>query len=226
MPTRQPRDLRRAQNSLRRRLHASVGVTALFGALAAHAAAPYRGRPVDAVLGELATTGEFQLIYTSAVVPSSARVAVEPTAGPALEVVAQVLAPLGLKLQRVEGRIYSVVPQAGPDHSRTTAATAAADPRDDAIADIVVTASRYTLASDVPQVHAFLSQQEVDALPRLGEDVLKAVHRLPGAASNGLPGLAHMRGGGTNGPAVIPERLPPAGPVPPRRRTNPSQRGG
>ncbi|MBP7611420.1 MAG: Plug domain-containing protein, partial [Steroidobacteraceae bacterium] len=183
-------------------------VTALFGALAAHAAAPYRGRPIDVVLGELAATGEFQLIYTSAVVPSSARVAVEPTAGPALEVVAQVLAPLGLKLQRVEGRIYSVVPQAGPDHSRTTAATAAADPRDDAIADIVVTASRYTLASDVPQVHAFLSQQEVDALPRLAEDVLKAVHRLPGAASNGLAGLAHMRGGDTNETLVILDGLP------------------
>ena len=55
----------------------------LLGALAAHAAAPYRGRPVDAVLGELAATGEFQLVYTSAVVPSSAKVAVEPTAGPA-----------------------------------------------------------------------------------------------------------------------------------------------
>ena len=208
MPTRPPRALRRASTATRRSFRAALVVTALFGALAALAAAPYRGRPVDAVLGELAATGEFQLIYTSAVVPSSARVAVEPTAGPALEVVAQVLAPLGLKLQRVEGRIYSVVPQAGPGDSRATAATAAAGPRDEAIADIVVTASRYTLATDVPEVHAFLSQQEVDALPRLAEDVLKVVHRLPGAASNGLAGLAHMRGGDTNETLVILDGLP------------------
>ena len=50
------------------------------------------------------------------------------------------------------------------------------------------TASRYTLATDVPDVHTFLTQEQLDALPRLAEDPLKAVHRLPGAASNGLVG--------------------------------------
>ena len=210
MPSRQPRVFRRASNQPRRTLRAALALMALLGAVAAHAAPPYRGRPVDAVLGELAAAGNFQLIYTSAVVPPSAKVAAEPTAGPALEVVAQLLAPLGLKLQRVEGRIYSIVPRADPADPRTAAASApaTADPRDESITEIVVTASRYSLASDVPEVHAFLSQQEVDALPRLAEDVLKAVHRLPGAASNGLAGLAHMRGGDTNETLVILDGLP------------------
>ena len=73
---------------------------------------------------------------------------------------------------------------------------------------IVVTASRYSLASDVPEVHTFLSQEELEALPRLAEDALKVVHRLPGAASNGLAGLAHMRGGDTNETLVMLDGLP------------------
>jgi hypothetical protein len=76
------------------------------------------------------------------------------------------------------------------------------------IANVVVTASRYTLAADIPEVHAFLSQQELEALPRLAEDALKAVHRLPGAASNGLAGLAHMRGGDANETLVLLDGLP------------------
>ena len=119
------------------------------------------------------------------------------------------LAPLGLKLQRVEGRIYSVVPQAGPDDSRATAAA----PRQQARAmKRSPTSSSPPAAtrspSDVPEVHTFLSQQEVDALPRLADDALKAVHRLPGAASNGLAGLAHMRGGDTNETLVMLDGLP------------------
>ena len=122
------------------------------------------------------------------------------------------------KLQRVEGRIYSIVPQA--------AATAAAAPAP-ATAAAAHRATK-TIADDrrhgqpllrwqptCPEVHAFLSQQEVEALPRLAEDALKAVHRLPGAASNGLAGLAHMRGGDTNETLVHARRPAAVRAVPP-----------
>ena len=184
-------------------LRAALALTALLAAVSAMAAAPYRGRPVDAVLAELAAAGDFQLIYTSASIPAAATVAAEPAAGPALEVAAQVLAALDLKLQRVQGNIYSIVPRADPAPPPALAGPAITLPRDETITEIVVTASRYSLSSDVPGIHAFLSQQAVEALPRLAEDVLKAVHRLPGAASNGLAGLAHMRGGDTNETLVI-----------------------
>ena len=50
--------------------------------------------------------------------------------------------------------------------------------------------------------------RETSLRNRFAEDVLKAVHRLPGAASNGLAGLAHMRGGDTNETLVILDGLP------------------
>jgi hypothetical protein len=186
-----------------------VALLAWLGVNAVQAAAPYRGRSVDAVLDELAAAANVQLVYTSAVVPATATVGTEPSAGPALEAITQVLTPLGLKLQRIEGRIYSVVPDKESKRPSTAVpGMPAADPREELIADVVVTASRYSLASDVPEVHAFLSQDELEALPRLAEDALKAVHRLPGAASNGLAGLAHMRGGDANETQVLLDGLP------------------
>ena len=186
-----------------------VVLLACLGVSAVQAAAPYSGRAVDAVLDELAAAANVQLVYTSAVVPATATVATEPSAGPALEAIAQVLTPLGLQLQRIEGRVYSIVPA---KESKDTAASApppsATGLRGESIDAIVVTASRYSLASDVPEVHAFLSQDELEALPRLAEDALKAVHRLPGAASNGLAGLAHMRGGDANETQVLLDGLP------------------
>ncbi|MGL6224037.1 MAG: TonB-dependent receptor plug domain-containing protein, partial [Steroidobacteraceae bacterium] len=206
MPTCKPRLPRRASIK-----GVSLAVLAACGALTvtngAYAAAPFRGRPVQAVLTELAAAGNLQLVYTSAVVPPTAIQATEPTAGSALESIAQVLAPLGLQLRRAEGNIYSIVPQAEPTTPAVRALPAAGTPTTDIVA-IVVTASRYSLATDVPEVHAFLSQRELEALPRLAEDALKAVHRLPGAASNGLSGLAHIRGGDTNETLVMFDGLP------------------
>ena len=71
------------------------------------------------------------------------------------------------------------------------------------LTEIIVTASRYPLAADVPDVQTSLTQTEIDALPRFADDVLKTVHRLPGAASNGLSGLAHLRGGDTNETIIL-----------------------
>ena len=72
----------------------------------------------------------------------------------------------------------------------------------------MIAASRYSLASDVPDVHTFLTQAQIEGLPRLADDSLKAVQRLPGAASNGLSGLANMRGGESNETLIVFDGLP------------------
>ena len=116
----------------------------------AAAAGTYRGRSVDSALRELAAAGEFQLVYTSELVPADrdGRRA-NRAAGPPLEVIAQVLAPLGLELRRVDGRTYAIVPQPGSaavdNRPGRAVPTRATEPLD----EVVVTASRYTLAADV-----------------------------------------------------------------------------
>ena len=57
---------------------------------------------------------------------------------------------------------------------------------------IIVSASRYILFSGS---QFFIDQRAIQALPDLGEDPLRSVHRLPGVAAGGLSSRSHFRGG-------------------------------
>lgn len=176
-------------------------------ATSAAAAPPYAGRPVDAALRELAAAADIRLVYTARLVPAGSRVTREPPPGRSLEVIATLVAPLGLVLRQVDERTYALVHR---DDARVTpvAPSSRGAPDTEPVSEVVVSASRYALATDVPDVHTLLTQGEIDALPRMAEDALKAVHRLPGAASNGLAGLAHLRGGDTDETLVMFDGLP------------------
>jgi hypothetical protein len=176
----------------------------LCGAVAMAAGPPYAGRSLEDVLRELGTQG-LQLIYSSETVPDSLRVQREPVGATPRAILDEVLAEHGLSAQRAGANAYAIVrakaaparPAAGP------AATPGAP-----LEEIVIAASRYSLSADTPDIHTFLTQDEIEALPRLADDSLKAVHRLPGAASNGLSGLANMRGGEDNETLVVLDGLP------------------
>jgi len=182
-------------------LFRDAALTLVLAALtcAAQAAAPYAGRTLDDVLREFSSRG-LQLIYNQELVPPNLRVWHEPKAGSDEAVLQQLLAEQGLQAKRVGEGIYAVV---RADDPKPEVAAAPATPPVPPLENIVVTASRYSLAADLPDVHTFLTQTEVEAMPRFADDALKAVHRLPGAASNGLSGLAHMRGGEENETQVI-----------------------
>jgi hypothetical protein len=192
-----------AEEPLDRRIHrAALALACFFASLCANAGQPYAGRSLDEVLHEFSSRG-LQLIYNQELVPPGLRISREPRPGSDVAVLEQLLAQQGLHAKPVGEGIYAIV--------RDDVSPAAAVPPVTAvppIEDIVVTASRYSLAADVPDVHTFLTQMEVAALPRFADDALKAVHRLPGAASNGLSGLAHMRGGEENETQVIFDGLP------------------
>ena len=155
------------------------------------------------MLRELARAGGFQLVYNSQIVGSDTTVVREPRGTSPSDLVASVLEPLGLRLQAVDERTYAIVPRVSTTVAATPDEASLVPPQIEPLTEVVVTASRYALASDVPEVETSLTQTQIRALPRLGEDVLKAVHRLPGAASNGLSGLAHIRGGDTNETAIL-----------------------
>ncbi len=168
---------------------------------AAQASAPYAGRSLDDVLRELSSRG-LQLIYNRELVPPQLRVAKEPAPGPDVDVLAQVLAEHGLEARVVDDGIFAIV------RRESAPAKPASTPPAPSLDAIVVTASRYSLADDTPDPHTFLTQAEVASMPRFADDALKAVHRLPGAASNGLSGLAHIRGGEEDETLVVFDGLP------------------
>jgi len=174
-----------------------------------HAATGYAGRSVTDVLHEWQGRG-LNLVYNDQLVSPALRVQQEPSADAGVSLLNEVLAPHGLKLQEVSTGVWSVVRVVGAgDAARGTFAGArAVSPLD----TVVVTASRYVLASDEIGVSTLLVQDDLRALPKLADDSLRAVHRLPGAASNGLSGLAHIRGGEENETEIVFDGMPFAEP--------------
>jgi hypothetical protein len=158
-----------------------------FAAVAANAA-DYLGRTIGAVLAELRAQGVV-VIYTSELLDDSVRIAANPNATGGVELAQEILAAQRLTLRRVGPNTYTVV----------AAPKVAAVP----IQEVVVQASRYTVALDDTATHAVFTQEQVDNLPRLADETLRAAQRLPGVAVNGVSGLGPIRGGASNETAIL-----------------------
>ena len=63
------------------------------------------------------------------------------------------------------------------------------------IETIAVSASRYEILRDVATSRFVLDQRTIQNMPDVGEDPIRAVQRLPGAAASGASAKTHLRGG-------------------------------
>lgn len=61
--------------------------------------------------------------------------------------------------------------------------------------EMVVTPGRFTVMQAEPTVAQTLSREEIQSLPQLGEDVYRAVSRLPGLSNNDYSSAFNIRGG-------------------------------
>jgi outer membrane receptor protein involved in Fe transport len=169
--------------------------------------APYGGRPVRAVLEELQRAG-LNLVYNDSLVPGSLLVAREPKARSGPDLLNEILEPHGLATRHIGPDTWVIV-AAGKPAAAPPRAAGSGRRRGTALEEVIVTASQYGLAhADAVGPRTFLTQAELRSLPKLADEPLRAVHRLPGAASNGLSGLAHMRGGEENETQILLDGMP------------------
>src|SRR5688572_25673760 len=162
-------------------------------------AAEYIGHRVSEVLDQLGREG-LTFIYNTDSVPDTLIIAAEPHAVSGTALAIEILQPHGLALTEVAPRMFAVVqaaatPTTPADTSRTSSGTQ--------VEEVVVQTSRYALASDISGSHAFLDQVQVSNLPRLGDETLQAIQRLPGAAVNGFSSIGPIRGGEPNETAIL-----------------------
>jgi hypothetical protein len=69
------------------------------------------------------------------------------------------------------------------------------DPARPDIENITVSASRYEISRDITTSRFDLDRSSIETLPDIGDDPLRATHRLPGAAASGASAQSHFRGG-------------------------------
>lgn len=171
------------------------------GMLISHAAlAQLQGRSVGEVLNGLRAEGLI-FIYNDQIVPAGLRVETEPGAQHGLALAEEILVAHGLILSEAAPRVYAVVRNSSAPPPRRIPSTAHAQPAE--LEEVVVQTSRYTLAAENIAPRNFLTQDEVQAMPRLADETLRAVQRLPGAATNGVSSISSIRGGEPNETAII-----------------------
>ncbi len=158
-----------------------------------------RGRRVSDVLDELRSAG-LTFIYNTQIVPGDLRVETEPRAREGVELAREILAARGLALSQVAPGVFAVVARATgstPDDATRSEPDQALE-----LEEVVVQTSRYRLATGVA-ARTFLTQEQVKNMPRLADETLRAVQRLPGTTTNGFSSIGSVRGGEPNETAIV-----------------------
>jgi hypothetical protein len=156
-------------------------------------AAPYRGLPVEAVLEELRARG-LEFLYSSDLVKPWMRVEREPNARDPEALLAEILAPHGITLTRGPGETLMLV-RAGTETPRHARPGSPDRPAPAPIDAVIVSASHYQFGKEPVPPPVVLGVAELESLPDIGEDPVRAVARLPGVASQDFSSRVHLRGG-------------------------------
>jgi outer membrane receptor protein involved in Fe transport len=168
-----------------------------MAAAAAAAQPPLVGLTLEAAIAKLEDAG-LRVFYSSDVVRPSMRVLRQPEGVDARDWLRGLLEPHGLTVERgprdsllIVRATTSPVIAPPPLVERAPRPTGPATP----IEEIVVAASRYELKRAAAGEPFRLTGNDLEALPDLGDDSLRAVQRLPGAAASGFNARANIRGG-------------------------------
>jgi len=171
------------------RFFSVVVLVAAAGSAALGDAVSYVGRPVAEVIDEFRDAGH-PFAYSNALVSDDLLVTAEPESGEPAEIVRQILEPHKLTV-RYEAGIYLVIRMTPPEKTAEPVMQVEKPP----IETITVSASQYEIGRDVATSRFLIDRRTIQTMPDVGEDPLRAVHRLPGAAASGASAKAHFRGG-------------------------------
>jgi outer membrane cobalamin receptor len=152
------------------------------------ASEPWAGRKLVTIVNELQAQG-LPLLYSSQVVRDDLIIDQEPPAGLQIQRLSSTLQALGLSLQQLQPASAGYAIVRAPKIEAIPSQSA-----DSQLQEILVYASRYQLTRE-PLQPTTLPQSLLEDSAGTEQDVLRNVQLLPGAASNSLSVLVHVRGG-------------------------------
>ena len=161
-------------------------------AATAQAAVP-RGMPIDELLESMRADG-VALLYSSDLIKPWMRVAEEPRAVDPQALLAEVLAPYGITVTHGPEDTLMLVrePTRAPRH---TLPGSERSPAPTPIEAVIVSASHYYFGDQPTLAPAILTAAQLEVMPDLGEDPIRALARLPGVASQDFSSRVNVRGG-------------------------------
>ncbi|UCH10724.1 MAG: TonB-dependent receptor [Fidelibacterota bacterium] len=81
--------------------------------------------------------------------------------------------------------------------------TIALEPTVISLSEIIITPGHFSLMEDIPTTRHALRAEDIRSFPQLGEDIYRAVNRLPGLANNDFAAGFYIRGGRQNEVLVL-----------------------
>lgn len=167
-------------------------------------AAPHEGRLLRDALIALNEQGA-TLVFSSEVVTARMRVTRTPAPAGPVEMAREILAPHGLVLVPGPGGRWLVTqgpaepqPDGDPAVAQATRSTGLARPRLD---EVLVLANRYRLYGSDGSTE--FRHDEIDRLPHLADDLMRAISRLPAVASDDFSARINLRGGAREEAAIF-----------------------
>ncbi len=156
-------------------------------------AAAFQGQTLEQALEELRARG-IAIFYSSDLVKPWMRVEREPAATEPRALLAEILVPYGIAVtDGPDGSLILVREiQRAPRHA---APGASHRPAPTPLDLVVVTASTYLFGGDAPSDSSVFSADDLEMLPEIGEDPLRALARLPGIARQDFSSRMYLRGG-------------------------------
>lgn len=179
-----------------RRISLSLTLVLALPVLAS-AAGGFSGLSLIDALERLRHEG-LSIIFSDALVKPTMTVETEPEAGEPRAVLDEILEPHGLGVREGSGGQLVVVPQT-VDYEDDAESVPEGPIRLSSdlifLNEIVVTPSYFRIEQLQPDNRVFLSREDVKMLPHVGDDIYRAVKRLPGTAAGDYSATFNVRGG-------------------------------
>lgn len=171
-----------------------------------------KGQNLPSILHELEARGH-QFIYSSDLVHKRLTLKQKPAGKTDIECLQNALRVFGLALKKSTAKqpgpqVWLIVPLPNQHASLNNAVALTSkvsdyDQKAKSIEEIIITASRYSLKDSERNSRYAFNTDDLDVLPELGEDAIRAVNYLPGTASNGLSAQPYIRGGSRDETLVL-----------------------
>jgi len=180
-------------------------VFCIAGPLAARAAMPHADLAkltLQKALERLKSRG-LNVLYSSDLIKPWMRVRNRPRATTPEGILAEIVQPYDLAVKQGPNGSVILIRGTKPKPAAKVAPTVvltpvAAEPPPPDLAEIIVSASRYELLRQPSPSATVFTSEELDLLPEIGQDPLRALARIPGTARREFTAKPNIRGGETD----------------------------
>jgi len=177
-----------------------LSCTVSFAADPNFAATARAGKPIADIVDDFRALG-YPFAYSTSLLTREVVVVETPTGSNPVEIIRELLEPYEITIDLIEG-VYVIHKSSVPASSRNESISRIVDATPP-IPELTVSASRYEILRNIVVPGAFIGQQQIQQMPILGDDPVRAAQILPGIAANSVSAKSYVRGSDSRDTGIV-----------------------